>query len=63
MVSNVELELCKEESSQRDEFPCDRDMFELCLILIDENNWSIPKDAYDAVTLYKLLRDEILMHI
>ena len=63
MVSTIDLDLCKDECISKDEFPCDRDVFELCLILVEENKWSVPKDPYDAITLYKFLREAILNNL
>lgn len=35
-------------------------VFELCILLMAENVWSPPMDAYSATELYSLLRNEIL---
>jgi len=35
---------------------CDPLMEEICIVLMNEHNWSLPVDYIDAVTLYHNLR-------
>ncbi|XP_049334426.1 uncharacterized protein LOC125801673 [Astyanax mexicanus] len=51
-----EVAVCKEECTPKDQYPCDETIFELCALLIDENGWDAPVDAYHAAELYTLLR-------
>lgn len=58
-----EVAVCKEECTPKGQYPCDETGFELCILLIGENGWSPPVDAYSAAELYTLLRNEILENI
>ncbi|XP_062873125.1 uncharacterized protein LOC134334643 [Trichomycterus rosablanca] len=58
-----EVTVCKEECTPKSQFPCDETVFELCALLIDENGWDAPVDAYHAAELYILLRNQILDNI
>ncbi|XP_034530357.1 uncharacterized protein LOC117805873 [Notolabrus celidotus] len=65
-LKTVELEevaVCKEECTPKSQFPCDETVFELCLLLMQENGWEIPSDAFDAAELYISLRTIILQNI
>ena len=55
-----EVAVCKEECTPKGQYPCDETVFELCVLLMGVNGWSSPVDAYSAVELYSLLRNEIL---
>ena len=58
-----EVAVCKEECIPKGQFPCDETLFELCILLMAENVWSPPTDAYSATELYSLLRNEILENL
>lgn len=58
-VDMEEVAECQNESIQKDAYICDRDMFLLCCILMEENEWSIPNDGYEAGSLYLNLRNPI----
>lgn len=58
-----EVAVCKEECTSKGQFPCDETLFELCILLMAENVWSPPMDAYSATELYSLLRNEILENL
>lgn len=53
------LELCEEECKTKDGIPCDRLVYELCLIIMEEMHWPLPTDPYDMCDLYISLRAEI----
>ncbi|XP_031342753.1 uncharacterized protein LOC116170466 [Photinus pyralis] len=38
---------------------CDEDLEELCKLIMEEKTLPPPKDPYDALTLYKMLKSEI----
>lgn len=59
-VLEEEIVVCKEECTPKGQYPCDETVFELCTLLMDENDWDVPLDAYAAAELYSLLRYEIL---
>lgn len=58
-VHRVKLEVCKGVSTDRSQYPCDPDLFELCCTIIQENHWRPPEDAMDATLLYMNLRDRL----
>ncbi|KAL3857639.1 hypothetical protein ACJMK2_012286 [Sinanodonta woodiana] len=55
-ADNLDIEVCEEECQAKNDLPCDEDLYELCLILMDENDWNQPEDPYEAVNLYQELR-------
>jgi len=59
-VPATEREICMDECSFREDLPCDKDVYELCRICMDERHWTMPLDAYSAMELYGRLRHEIL---
>lgn len=58
-VDAVFQEMCREECLFK-EYPCDKDVFALCLDLLAETNLHIPNDVYESVNMYVLLREAIL---
>lgn len=58
-VDEDKLQLCKNESSPKSDYPCDRDLYELCCLYIEENNWLVPTQPHAMVDLYMLLRNAI----
>lgn len=59
-IDMEELLLCKEECTPKGKYPCDETVFELCCLLMEENGWDAPLDAFLAAELYTKLRSEIL---
>ena len=57
------IELCKEECMPKDQYSCDEEVYELCSIIMHENNLSRPSDAESAVDLYHTLRDSIVQSL
>lgn len=55
-----EVTVCVEECTPKAQFPCDETVFELCCLLMEENEWHAPLDPLDASDLYIRLRREIL---
>lgn len=62
-VSMEEVSVCMEECTPKGQFPCDETVFELCCLLMEENEWDAPADALAAADLYIMLREEILQSI
>ncbi|XP_041360504.1 uncharacterized protein LOC121376794 [Gigantopelta aegis] len=58
-VEPLDIEVSCDEILDERETPCDEDVYELCTILMDENNLSPARDAYAAVDMYIELRTEI----
>ena len=58
-VNIQEVVRCQAECSPKRSYPCDRDVFDLCCILMEENGWVVPNDGYEAARLYLLLKDTI----
>ena len=60
-VSSDKIALCEQEVTGKNVYPCDNDVFELCCLLMEENNLSdAPEDAYEAAYLYVSLIHVIL---
>ena len=62
-VAYEEVSVCKDECTPKSQFPCDETVFELCVILMQENGWDAPTDPFDAAELYTSLRTVILQNI
>lgn len=58
-VDEDEIVMCEEESVGKPDFPCDKTIKELCLLLLEENNLDFPRDAKEAKFVYKELRRKI----
>ncbi|XP_070411871.1 uncharacterized protein [Nothobranchius furzeri] len=58
-VEDEPLQLCKDECVFRRPIPCDQDVYELCNIFIAESHLTLPSDPYQAMTLYRHLREAI----
>lgn len=57
-VSLERLVACKEECVVLN-FPCDEDVYNLCNIILEEQNLFLTGDPYQAVDVYISLRNEI----
>ncbi|KAJ8308434.1 LOW QUALITY PROTEIN: hypothetical protein KUTeg_013308 [Tegillarca granosa] len=55
-VSPDSTRVCEEECTYKEPYPCDKDVFDLCCILMHENDLEPPTDSASAVESYKLLR-------
>ncbi|KAJ8284258.1 hypothetical protein COCON_G00031080 [Conger conger] len=62
-VDLEEVVVCKDECTPKSQLPCDETVFELCVLLMQENGWDAPTDAFDAAELYTSLRTVILQNI
>ncbi|XP_033761355.1 uncharacterized protein LOC117343145 [Pecten maximus] len=58
-VEQDKLEICESECRMKDDIPCDKDVFDLCNLLVNENEWNIPVDPYEMCDLYIQLRNQI----
>ena len=58
-VDMHEVEVCRTESTCKRSIPCDRDIFDLACILMEENGWNAPNNGYQAASLYIRLRRQI----
>ena len=55
----ADLETAKDSCLFLTAVPCDNDVFELCVTIMDELNLSFPNDRLQALDLYISLRDAI----
>ena len=58
-VPQQELDICQTESTEKDEYPCERNVFDICCILMAENDWAAPQNGYEAAALYIKLKRQI----
>jgi hypothetical protein len=58
VVTDNDINVCSQLCTFRD-CVCDADFYELCNILMNEMNVTMPTDPASAVDLYKTLRPEI----
>lgn len=59
-VPQKEVLFCKEEETDQNVYPCDQALFELCCIVMEENNIAAPEDLYQANDQYINLRNNLL---
>ena len=59
LLDQEEVDLCKEECTPKGQLPCNETVYDLSVLLMQENGWNTPKDAFEAAELYTLLREEI----
>ena len=43
-----------------DNLPCDPDIFGLCCLIMEDNNWNVPDETSNKLNLYIQLRDYVL---
>ena len=53
-----EVEICREDCAFKD-YPCDVDVYQLCVELMAEHNLVMSNDLYEITDLYLRLRDMI----
>ncbi|XP_047242593.1 uncharacterized protein LOC124881124 isoform X1 [Girardinichthys multiradiatus] len=58
-----EINVCMEECTPKGQYPCDETVFELCCLLMVENEWNAPRDPLVAADLYIRLREKILQSV
>ena len=56
LVHQEDFEACIDETITDDK-PCDTDVFDLATLYMDEHQWTLPSDAYEALNLYMNIRD------
>ena len=62
-VDADELHEWEEECLFKEEYPCDHDIFEVCCILMEENNWQVPSNGYEAAQLYMKLKNQMKLDL
>lgn len=55
-----DLEPCKTLCTFRTSYICDKDVADLCIILMVQSNLNEPKDGYEALNLYIKLKELVL---
>lgn len=53
-----QLEICRD-YCKFEKYPCNKDVFDLCSIIMEELEVTKPEDPYDMIGLYIHLRNEI----
>lgn len=61
-VDKDKVEVCLEECVFKD-FPCEEDVFHLCVDLMSEHNLDFSNDVFDTVDLYVKLRQVMLTQL
>ncbi|KAJ8314828.1 hypothetical protein KUTeg_006978, partial [Tegillarca granosa] len=54
-----DYEICKEETVDLPDIPCDDTVYELCCLLMEEGGWDLPLNTQDGIELYMNLRNSI----
>ena len=55
-VNAEQIAVCKNESKFRDDVSCDTDIYQLCMLYMNEESWDEPDNIEDALLLYRNLR-------
>ena len=58
-VEDIKIQLCEEECRKKAEIPCDRDVYDLCCLEMEDNGWDKPENPNEAIELYLFLRSTI----
>ena len=58
-VDQYELNVCIGDVTFRGYFSCDKDVFQLCCIIMHEQHLTIPNEQWKLTSLYLTLRNEI----
>ncbi|XP_071944693.1 uncharacterized protein [Antedon mediterranea] len=59
-VDVAKVEVCESESIFKSQIPCDKDVFDLCSIFLEEKQLSMPKTCDEGLQLYSSLRNMFL---
>ncbi len=59
-VPQDKIDVCKSECVFKDQYPCDKDMFDLCTIMMTEMQMPVPKSCEESLQLYTALRTMIM---
>ncbi|XP_033646691.1 uncharacterized protein LOC117305911 [Asterias rubens] len=62
-VQHDEVEVCETECQFKSRFPCDKDVFKLCTLLMNEAGIDKPSNAEQGLHLYHFLRRTLLQQI
>lgn len=55
-----DINICKELCTFPENVPCDKDVYELCVIIMTENGLSVAQEPNNAIDLYVTLREKVL---
>jgi hypothetical protein len=62
-VDEDKIKICRDECVFRDEYPCDRDVFNICTLYMEEKGWISPTNIDDALQLYCYIRNMLLVDL
>ena len=54
-----ELNACQNECLSRSTFPCDEDVYNVCIFLMQDRSLNMPTNPYNGVDLFMHLRDSV----
>jgi hypothetical protein len=56
-IAPEDINMCKRDCMFRKCIPCDEDVYNLCIVLMAQENLDMPEDAYSGLNLYLRLRE------
>ncbi|KAJ8299369.1 hypothetical protein KUTeg_023429 [Tegillarca granosa] len=62
-VDRRDIEICAAEVHHKADIPCDRTVFDICILNIEEHKLSVPSNPDDMYELYKFLRRTVRAEI
>lgn len=63
VTERADVRICDEEIMALPQSTCEDTVYDLCLLLMEDNNWIYPTNAEDGIELYLNLRRTIRNHI
>ncbi len=58
-LDQARLDICSQEIVPKNGIPCDEDVCQLCVLIMEEMHLNFPNDPFEMCDLYINLRDEI----
>ncbi|KAL3831998.1 hypothetical protein ACJMK2_005664 [Sinanodonta woodiana] len=58
-VPMEDIDTCRAECLFRETYPCDKEIFDLCAFIMEEERLAFPTDPYEGLDLYLFLRNNI----
>lgn len=58
-VPMEDIDACRADCLFRETYPCEKEIFDLCAFIMNEERLAFPTDPYEGLDLYLVLRNNI----
>ena len=58
-VREEDVTVCEHECSYRSLYPCDLDVYDICLLIMGQQDIALPRTPYDGIDLFIQLKEKI----